>query len=121
MFKATEFDKLITHHIRIRRQSLPDFINGIGLAPDQIRDEVVRISQLFDEVYNLFKLPYTIELSTMPEDHMGTKAVSYTHLDVYKRQILYGPEYAKTLFGAFFTFYVKSYRQKDFYPCKFSL
>ena len=45
----------------------------ILLAPDQIRDEVVRISQLFDEVYNLFKLPYTIELSTMPEDHMGTK------------------------------------------------
>ena len=44
----------------------------ILLAPDQIRDEVVRISQLFDEVYNLFKLPYTIELSTMPEDHMGT-------------------------------------------------
>ena len=42
-------------------------------APDQIRDEVVRISHLFDEVYNLFKLPYTIELSTMPEDHMGTK------------------------------------------------
>ncbi len=45
----------------------------ILLAPDQIRDEVVRISQLFDEVYNLFKLPYTIELSTMPEDHMGSK------------------------------------------------
>ena len=45
----------------------------ILLAPDQIRDEVVRISQLFDEVYNLFKLPYTIELSTMPEAHMGTK------------------------------------------------
>lgn len=45
----------------------------ILLTPDQIRDEVVRISQLFDEVYNLFKLPYTIELSTMPEDHMGTK------------------------------------------------
>ena len=45
----------------------------ILLAPDQIRDEVVRISQLFDEVYNLFKLPYTIELSTMPEDHIGTK------------------------------------------------
>ena len=45
----------------------------ILLAPDQIRDEVVRISQLFDEVYKLFKLPYKIELSTMPEDHMGTK------------------------------------------------
>ena len=37
----------------------------ILLAPEQIRDEVVRIAQLFDEVYGLFQLPYTIELSTM--------------------------------------------------------
>ncbi|MCI2057989.1 MAG: threonine--tRNA ligase [Oscillibacter sp.] len=44
----------------------------ILLAPDQIKDEVVRIAQLFDEVYSLFGLPYTIELSTMPEDHIGT-------------------------------------------------
>ncbi len=45
----------------------------ILLAPEQIRDEVVRIAQLFDEVYNLFGLPYNIELSTMPEDHIGSK------------------------------------------------
>lgn len=44
----------------------------ILLAPDQIKDEVVRIAQLFDEVYSLFGLPYTIELSTMPEDHIGS-------------------------------------------------
>jgi len=44
----------------------------ILLAKDQIQDEVVRIAQLFDEVYNLFGLPYKIELSTMPEDHIGT-------------------------------------------------
>ena len=44
----------------------------ILLAPEQIRDEVVRIAQLFDEVYGLFQLPYTIELSTMPEDHIGS-------------------------------------------------
>lgn len=45
----------------------------ILLAPEQIRDEVVRIAQLFDEVYSLFGLPYKIELSTMPEDHIGSK------------------------------------------------
>ena len=45
----------------------------ILLAPEQIKDEVVRIAQLFDEVYGLFELPYTIELSTMPEDHIGTE------------------------------------------------
>ncbi|MBQ7625235.1 MAG: threonine--tRNA ligase, partial [Clostridia bacterium] len=45
----------------------------ILLAKDQIKDEVVRIARLFDEVYDLFGLPYKIELSTMPEDHIGTK------------------------------------------------
>ena len=44
----------------------------ILLAPEQIKDEVVRITKLFDEVYSLFGLPYTIELSTMPEDHIGS-------------------------------------------------
>ncbi len=46
----------------------------ILLAKEQIKDEVMRIAQLFDEVYSLFKLPYTIELSTMPDDHIGTEA-----------------------------------------------
>ncbi len=45
----------------------------ILLAPEQIRDEVVRIAQLFDEVYTLVGLPYEIELSTMPEDHIGSE------------------------------------------------
>jgi len=44
----------------------------ILLAPEQITAEVVRIAQLFDEVYSLFRLPYRIELSTMPEDHIGS-------------------------------------------------
>ena len=46
----------------------------ILLAPEQIKDEVIRIAKLFDEVYSLFGLPYTIELSTMPDDHIGTEA-----------------------------------------------
>ena len=46
----------------------------ILLAPEQIKDEVIRIASLFDEVYSLFQLPYKIELSTMPEDHIGTEA-----------------------------------------------
>ncbi len=46
----------------------------ILLAKDQIKDEVVRIASLFDEVYSLFGLPYTIELSTMPDDHIGSEA-----------------------------------------------
>ena len=45
----------------------------ILLAPEQIKDEVIRITKLFDEVYSLFGLPYKIELSTMPEDHIGSE------------------------------------------------
>ena len=44
----------------------------ILLAKDQIKGEVVRIAQLFDEVYSKFGLPYKIELSTMPDDHIGS-------------------------------------------------
>ena len=46
----------------------------ILLAKEQIKDEVIRIASLFDEVYSLFGLPYTIELSTMPDDHIGERA-----------------------------------------------
>ena len=45
----------------------------ILLAKEQIKDAVIRIAQLFDEVYSLFGLPYKIELSTMPDDHIGTR------------------------------------------------
>ena len=44
----------------------------ILLAQEQIKDEVIRIARLFDEVYSLFGLPYKIELSTMPDDHIGS-------------------------------------------------
>ena len=45
----------------------------ILLAKEQIQSEVVRITRLIDEVYNVFGLPYKIVLSTMPEDHIGTR------------------------------------------------
>lgn len=43
----------------------------IFMSWDQMKDEIKRVVTLFDEVYSTFGLPYTIELSTMPEDHMG--------------------------------------------------
>ena len=46
----------------------------ILLAKEQIQSEVVRITKLIDEVYGVFGLPYRILLSTMPEDHIGTRA-----------------------------------------------
>ena len=43
----------------------------IFMTWDQMKDEIKNVVRLFDEVYSLFELPYEIELSTMPEDHMG--------------------------------------------------
>ncbi len=43
----------------------------IFMTWDQMKDEIKGVAQLFDEVYSLFGLKYSIELSTMPEDHMG--------------------------------------------------
>ena len=37
----------------------------------QMKDEIKNVVKLFDEVYSVFGLKYTIEVSTMPEDHMG--------------------------------------------------
>ncbi len=43
----------------------------IFMTRDQIKDEIIGTAALFDEVYSRFGLEYKIELSTMPEDHMG--------------------------------------------------
>ena len=37
----------------------------------QMKDEIKNVMKLFDEVYSVFGLSYKIELSTMPEDHIG--------------------------------------------------
>ncbi len=39
----------------------------------QMKDEIKNVVKLFDEVYSVFGLNYQIEVSTMPEDHMGDK------------------------------------------------
>ena len=43
----------------------------IFMTWDQMKDEIKGTVRLFDEVYSTFGLTYQIELSTMPEDHMG--------------------------------------------------
>ncbi len=45
----------------------------IFMTRDQIKDEIINVTSLFDEVYSLFGLKYKIELSTMPEDHIGAE------------------------------------------------
>ncbi len=43
----------------------------IFMTQEQITDEIKGVVKLIDEVYSLFGFKYHVELSTMPEDHIG--------------------------------------------------
>ena len=47
----------------------------IFMTRDQMKEEIKNVVRLFDEIYSTFGLTYRIELSTMPEDHMGEEEV----------------------------------------------
>ena len=57
------------------------------MTPDQLKDEIKNTVRLFDEVYSVFNLPYQIELSTMPEDHIGTVEQWEHNQDILKEAI----------------------------------
>ena len=44
----------------------------IFMTPEQIRDEIKGVYRLIDGVYKTFGFPYTVELSTRPENSIGT-------------------------------------------------
>ena len=44
----------------------------IFMTPDQIKDEIKGVVALINEVYSLFGFQYHVELSTRPEDSMGS-------------------------------------------------
>ena len=44
----------------------------IFMTPEQIRDEIKGVARLIDSVYQLFGFKYHVELSTRPEDSMGS-------------------------------------------------
>ena len=66
----------------------------IFMTPEQLKDEIKNVVKLFDEVYSVFGLPYKIELSTMPEDHIGTVEEWERNQDILKNAITeMGKEY----------------------------
>ncbi len=66
----------------------------IFMTRDQMKDEIQNVVRLFDEVYSKFGLSYKIELSTMPEDHIGELADWEFAQDTLKNAILdMGKEY----------------------------
>ena len=44
----------------------------IFMTPEQIRDEIKNVAGLINQVYSLFGFKYHVELSTRPEDSMGS-------------------------------------------------
>ena len=44
----------------------------IFMTPEQIKDEIKGVYHLIDEVYNVFGFEYHVELSTRPEDSIGS-------------------------------------------------
>ena len=44
----------------------------IFMTPEQIRDEIKGVAGVIDEIYSLFGFKYHVELSTRPEDSMGS-------------------------------------------------
>jgi threonyl-tRNA synthetase len=44
----------------------------IFMTPDQIKDEVLGVINLIDDFYNVFGFKYHVELSTRPDDSMGS-------------------------------------------------
>ena len=47
----------------------------IFMTPDQIKEEIVGVIDLIDYVYNVFGFKYHVELSTRPEDSMGSDEI----------------------------------------------
>ena len=59
----------------------------IFMTPDQMKDEIKGVVRLIDSVYKTFGFPYHIELSTMPEDHMGDEATWENATNVLREAI----------------------------------
>ncbi|WAW15481.1 threonine--tRNA ligase [Peptostreptococcus equinus] len=80
-----DFPMRVAERGRVHRHELSGALHGlmrvraftqddahIYCLPEQIREEIIGVIKLFDRVYKKFGFNYHIELSTRPEDSMGT-------------------------------------------------
>lgn len=59
----------------------------IFILPSQIQEEVIKLIDLADELYNTFGFEYSVELSTRPEDSMGTDEQWDTAIDALRKAL----------------------------------
>lgn len=65
-----EFSGALNGMMRVRTFCQDDA--HLFVRPDQIEEEIGRVIALIDEMYQVFGFAYSIELSTRPEDSMGS-------------------------------------------------
>ncbi|MFD0695647.1 threonine--tRNA ligase [Paenibacillus sp. GCM10027628] len=68
-----EFSGALNGMMRVRTFCQDDA--HLFVRPDQIEEEIGRVIELIDHVYQVFGFDYKIELSTRPEDFMGSEAL----------------------------------------------
>ena len=74
-------------HVLFRVRCFTQDDAHIFMTRDQMESEIQNVVRLFDEVYNVFGLKYTVELSTMPEDHIGTVEEWEANQEILKKAI----------------------------------
>lgn len=65
----------------------------IFVRPDQIEAEIDRVIDLIDEIYSVFGFEYKVELSTRPEDSMGSEHL-WTQAEIALQNVLDGKKVA---------------------------
>ncbi|WP_159884112.1 threonine--tRNA ligase [Paenibacillus puerhi] len=66
-----EFSGALNGMMRVRTFCQDDA--HLFVRPDQIEEEIGRVIELIDRIYQVFGFDYHVELSTRPEDSMGSK------------------------------------------------
>jgi len=59
-------------HGLIRVRSFTQDDAHIFMLPEQIKEEIIKVAELADKVYSTFGFKYSVELSTRPENSMGS-------------------------------------------------
>ena len=62
-----------TLHGLLRVRSFTQDDAHIFMMPEQLKDEIIGVIELSDHIYRSFGLDYRVELSTRPENSMGTQ------------------------------------------------
>ncbi len=73
--RLARFERSGTLHGLLRVRGFVQDDAHLFVREDQIQAEIERVLSIVDEIYGAFQMPYSIKLSTRPEDFMGDPAL----------------------------------------------